>query len=109
MIYRVMYPGGLYLGLCAMRHQEAVDKSNETSELVKELRRRLGLTQEKFAARVGVTFPTVNRWENDRATPSPLAMHRIAECIRSMGKGGADLLYRYFPREAWEPQDAADQ
>jgi transcriptional regulator with XRE-family HTH domain len=42
--------------------------------LVRELRERTGLTQEKFAAKLGVTFPTINRWENCRAKPSPLAL-----------------------------------
>ena len=46
---------------------------------IKYLRSRLNLTQEQFAARVGVTFSTVNRWENGRGTPSPLAMRRIEE------------------------------
>ena len=64
--------------------------------LVRELRKRMGLTQEKFAAKLGVTFPTINRWENDRAKPSPLAMQRIEELLRSMGENGADLLKRYL-------------
>jgi transcriptional regulator with XRE-family HTH domain len=60
--------------------------------LVRELRARTGLPQEKFAAKLGVTFPTVNRWENGRARPSPLAMQRIEEQLRSMGERGRDLL-----------------
>jgi len=67
--------------------------------LVRELRERTGLTQEKFAAKLGVTFPTINRWENGRAKPSPLAMQKIEELLRNMGKNGADLLKRYFPEE----------
>ncbi len=47
---------------------------------IREIRKRTGLTQEKFAARLGVTFPTINRWENGRARPS--------------GAGGSDLLRR---------------
>lgn len=35
--------------------------------------------EEQFAAKVGVTFSTVNRWENGRGRPSPLAMRRIEE------------------------------
>jgi len=61
---------------------------------VRELRQRTGLTQEKFAAKLGVTFPTINRWENGRAKPSPLAMQRIEELLRGMGEDGADLLER---------------
>lgn len=64
--------------------------------LVREIRKRTGLTQEKFAAKLGVTFPTINRWENDRAKPSPLAMQRIEELLRSMGDNSADLLKRYL-------------
>ena len=41
--------------------------------MVKELRVWLGLTHEQFAAKVGVTFSTVNGWENNRGKPSPLA------------------------------------
>lgn len=64
--------------------------------LIRELRQRTGLTQEKFAAKLGVTFPTINRWENGRAKPSPLAMQRIEELLHSMGEDGADLLKRIF-------------
>ena len=58
---------------------------NELSEIIKELRAKLGLTQEQFAAEVGVTFSTVNRWENGRGTPSPLALRRIKELRKQVG------------------------
>jgi transcriptional regulator with XRE-family HTH domain len=64
--------------------------------LVRELRERTGLTQEKFAARLGVTFPTINRWENGRARPSPLAMQKIEELLGSMGEQGRDLHAKIF-------------
>ena len=64
--------------------------------LIREIRDRTRLTQEKFAAKLGVTFPTINRWENGRAKPSPLAMQKIEELLRSMGDNGADLLKRYL-------------
>jgi len=54
-----------------------VIESQDIAELVRELRRRLGLTQAEFAAKLGVTFPTVNRWENRRAKPSRMAMKLI--------------------------------
>ncbi len=49
----------------------------DTSKMFRQLRASLGLTQEQFAAKVGVTYSTINRWENDKGKPSPLAMHRI--------------------------------
>ena len=66
---------------------------------VREIRKRTGLTQEKFAVRLGVTFPTINRWENGRARPSPLALQRIKDLLRQMGDKGRDLLEAYFGQE----------
>ena len=67
-------------------------------QFVRELRKRTGLTQEKFAAKLGVTFPTINRWENGRAKPSPLAMQKIEELLGKMGDSGNDLLERLFEK-----------
>ncbi len=72
---------------------------NDISHLVRELRERIGLTQEKFAAKLGVTTPTINRWEHGRAKPSPLALSQIEKLIRKLGKDGADLAELYFPKE----------
>ncbi len=68
--------------------------------LVRALRERTGLTQEKFAARLGVTYPTINRWENGRAKPSPLALKQIEDLLRSLGEKGRDLLEAFFGEEA---------
>jgi putative transcriptional regulator len=70
-----------------------------TGDLVRQLRTRLGLTQEKLAARLGVTFPTINRWENGRAKPSPLALKQIEDLLTALGKDGDDLRSRYFPKK----------
>lgn len=47
--------------------------------LIKELRERLHLTQEQFAQRVGVTYSTVNHWENGKRTPQPFLVRRLLE------------------------------
>ena len=64
------------------------------------MRERTGLTQEKFAAKLGVTFPTINRWENGRAKPSPLALKQIEDMLRGLGDKGRDLFDKYFGKEA---------
>ena len=74
-------------------------QNTDPAALIREVRARLGLTQEKFAARLGVTLPTINRWENGRTKPSPLAMQNLRELIVSMGEQGKDLLARYFSKE----------
>ena len=67
-------------------------RNTDPAVLVREVRARLGLTQEKFAARLGVTLPTINRWENGRTKPSPLAVQNLQELISDMGDDGKDLL-----------------
>ena len=74
-------------------------KNHNLAHLVRDLRRRLGLTQEKFAARLGVTFPTINRWENGRAKPSPLALKQIEEVLLDLGDNGRDMHTKYFVNE----------
>ncbi len=41
---------------------------------IRKLRKQLALTQEEFAHEIGVTFATVNRWENRKSKPSRLAL-----------------------------------
>ena len=69
-------------------------------DLVYELRSRLGLTQVQCAARLGVAFSTLNRWENGRAQPSPLAMKLIRDEVERLGDRGQDLRQSYFPETA---------
>ena len=52
--------------------------SGDISKMIRKLRAALGLTQEQFAAKLGVTYSTINRWENNKSKPSPLALQKIA-------------------------------
>lgn len=62
-----------------------MDEQN-ISKLVKELRADLGLTQEQFAAKIGVTYSTINRWENNKGKPSHLALRQIEKLQRKLGR-----------------------
>jgi len=75
----------------------ASDKN--VSRMIRTLRGRMGLTQEKFAAKLGVTYPTVNRWENGRAKPSPLAMKQIEDLLDSLGNEGERLRRKHLGQE----------
>jgi putative transcriptional regulator len=55
---------------------------NNLAKKIRDLRSKLGLTQEQFAAKVGVTFSTVNRWESGKSKPSPLALKMIEKLAR---------------------------
>jgi len=54
-------------------------KTDDVRVLIKTLRRRLELTQEQFAAKVGVTYGTVNNWENGKRMPLPFLLKRLVE------------------------------
>lgn len=69
---------------------------SELAELVRETRQRLNLSQVKFAAALGVSFQSVNRWENGRTKPLPLALKQIEALLLQMGDSGQDLLTKYF-------------
>lgn len=56
----------------------------DISEEIREIRFALGLTQEQFAAKLGVTFPTINRWENKKTKPSPLAIQKLQKLVLAL-------------------------
>jgi len=64
--------------------------------LIRELRQEMGLTQEQFAAELGVVYPTINRWENGSTQPSPMAMKLVEMKLLEMGDRGSELLKRHL-------------
>ena len=57
----------------------------EMSELIKAIRSQLGLSQKAFAKAIHVAFATVNRWENNKATPNSIALVLIADYCEKNG------------------------
>jgi DNA-binding transcriptional regulator YiaG len=63
--------------------------------LIKEIRRQLAISQEDLARELGVSYATVNRWENSQAKPSKLARAQLdAFCERMKTDGALDLSER---------------
>ncbi len=50
---------------------------------IKAIREKLGLTQEQLAHKIGVSFPTVNRWERKKSKPSPMAQKLLERLARN--------------------------
>lgn len=46
---------------------------------IRHLRKELDLTQQQFAERLGVSFVTLNRWENGQSKPSPMGQTKLKE------------------------------
>lgn len=55
--------------------------SREFITRVKSLRATLSLSQEDLAKELGVSFATVNRWENGKTQPSKLAKKQLEQFI----------------------------
>lgn len=69
-----------------------VNKANNYPFLVKEIRKQLGLSQEDLARELGVSFATVNRWENGQVRPSKLAKAQLnAFCAKRVSEGRLKL------------------
>jgi Type I restriction-modification system methyltransferase subunit len=63
----------------------------DIGKVVKELRDRLNLSQEELAAKLGVSFATVNRWENEKIVPRGKALNAIQQLIEETGLDQGDL------------------
>jgi transcriptional regulator with XRE-family HTH domain len=58
--------------------------TKDVPALVKKIRQKKGLTQEQLARDLGVTFASVNSWENGRRTPQPFLLRRLLEIEEAM-------------------------
>lgn len=62
------------------------------AQLVREMRATMQLSQENFADELGMTFATINRWENGHATPSPLALKQINSLLNYLSQSSDEAV-----------------
>ena len=77
-----------------MRRKQRIMAGNKRSypALLKDVRDQLALSQEDLARELGVSFATVNRWENGQVQPSKLAKAQLfAFCERMVKQGRLKL------------------
>ena len=67
----------------------ATDLPGDYGRRIKGLRGVMGLTQSQLAELIGVSYASVNRWENGQARPNRLAWRRIVELESGAGERGA--------------------
>jgi DNA-binding transcriptional regulator YiaG len=58
------------------------------SGLVRDIRAQLKYSQEDLARELGVSFATVNRWENGHTEPSKMARNVITAFCKKMTERG---------------------
>jgi putative transcriptional regulator len=81
-----------------MRVRGDAMKNEDIPGLIRELRHRLDLTQEQFAQEVGVTYSTVNHWENGKRVPLPFLVKRLFEMKQDLDEKGSKRSKRKTPR-----------
>lgn len=77
-----------YFILCTRKGKMMQTDPQDLPALVKEVRRQLSLSQESLARELGVSFATVNRWENSHVKPSKLARAQLDAFCSKMIKPG---------------------
>lgn len=73
-------------------------KQPEAAKLLRDMRAHVGLTQEQLALHLGVTYSTMNRRENRRGNPSPLAIQKIETMLEQMGDRDRELSAEYLKK-----------
>jgi transcriptional regulator with XRE-family HTH domain len=78
-----------------------------SASMLRKIRRRLGLSQQQLARRLGVARPTVTRWENGTRRPSRIAKLALDHIVEAKdGRSWQDLSAAAL-NELWDnPEDA---
>ena len=53
--------------------------------LILEIRNRMNVSQDDLAKMIGISFATVNRWENGHSTPNKAAQLRLYDVCKEKG------------------------
>lgn len=67
-----------------------------------EIRSTLQWSQSKFADEIGVSFATVNRWENKKSTPNRLAQEKILAICETNHISLAEIVHKAIINDAEE-------
>ena len=71
-------------------------KSKDYPTLIKTVRQQLELSQEDLAREIGVSYATVNRWENAQTTPSKLAKAQLETFCEKMIEEGRLKIRKFW-------------
>jgi transcriptional regulator with XRE-family HTH domain len=70
----------------------------EYCEVLKQIRKILSISQEQLARDLNVSYTTLNRWENNRTSPSRLAKMRVVDyCVaKGLTQEVIDMIKPYY-------------
>ena len=67
-------------------------------DIILEIRNRLNTSQEDLAKMIGVSFATVNRWENGHSSPNKAAQLRLYDICKNQGVDLEDIITNKIER-----------
>jgi len=70
------------------------EPKNDYSSQIRDLRSSLGLTQQSLAQRLGVSFATINRWENGQTRPSAFYWKQLRQLEQAIAEQLAEYVAR---------------
>jgi superfamily II DNA or RNA helicase/DNA-binding XRE family transcriptional regulator len=70
------------------------EPKEDYSSRIKQLRTSLGLTQQSLAQRLGVSFATINRWENGQTRPSAFYWKQLRQLEQAIAEQLAEYVAR---------------
>ena len=68
--------------------------------LIYEIRGQLNASQEDLAKMIGISFATVNRWENGHSTPNKAAQLRLYDICKERGVDLEDIIRKKIEKSA---------
>ena len=67
--------------------------------LVKKMRELANMSQEQFAKEIGTTVVSVNRWENGKSLPNPMAQNQLKQFCKNHSIDIADIIIEKYKYE----------
>lgn len=80
-----------------------LEPGQDYSDRLKRLRVTFGFTQRALAERLGVSFVTVNRWENSQTIPSQLSWNQLRQLEKELMSDSTPLSINDKKKEARSP------
>ncbi len=86
-----------------------MNNNEQLHTLIKNIRNYIGLSQQEFAKKIGVSFATINRWENAKALPNSLAQEKLYTFCQDTRIPVCDMLLQRVKKEAERISDCEDR
>ena len=78
-------------------------------DIILEIRNRLNVSQEKLARLIGISFATVNRWENEHSQPNKAAQLRLYDICKERNVDLEDIIRKRIENSVSNLKNQSDR